>query len=540
MMASHGVSTLRLGLDPRPKTILECYEDGKIDITKVFLYQQRSIDERRRTIKRKRDLKPEHENKEKKKRQKRNRRSSVVQCRDEKGIIRDVHPTESNWYVQYISCPSHSNQFFKKFRRRFRLTYHEYLTLVEESREKQYFPSYMRKDAAGRDSSPLELMILGALRYLGRGWTFDDIEENTAVSEETHRSFLHDFITCGSTILFRNHVESLQPSTATEAKQHMHEYSVAGVPGAIGSTDTTHVLTEMCTYRLRNAHRSFKLQGTARAFNLTSNHRRQILATTCGFPASWNDKTLILFDTFVGKLHGGGVPLGFELLERNASGEIVTVKYKGAWLIVDNGYLDWSVTVPPFSITTSQKEVRWSQWIESLRKDVECTFGILKGRWRILKTGIRLHGVEAADKVWRTCCALHNRLLEADGLHERWESGVPSDWEGELGQHDANDAREYVPFAIQRLRGPGDHRCAYDSCSAMMSNSGVNVGESVEGQHHRHDQELLPGVARNVTSMSLSLFRKKLVEHFDIKWSRNDLKWPRANRQAPTFSNDIL
>jgi hypothetical protein len=99
----------------------------------------------------------------------------------------------------------------------------------------------MRKDAAGRDSSPLELMILGALRYLGRGWTFDDIEEKTAVSEETHRSFLHDFIICGSTILFRNHVESLQPSTATEAQQHMHEYSVARVLGAIGSTDTTHM-----------------------------------------------------------------------------------------------------------------------------------------------------------------------------------------------------------------------------------------------------------------------------------------------------------
>jgi hypothetical protein len=29
---------------------------------------------------------------------------------------------------------------------------------------------------------------------------------------------------------------------------------------------------------------------------------------------------------------------------------------------------------------------------ESLRRDVECCFGILKGRWRILKVGVRLHG----------------------------------------------------------------------------------------------------------------------------------------------------
>jgi DDE superfamily endonuclease len=62
-------------------------------------------------------------------------------------------------------------------------------------------------------------------------------------------------------------------------------------------------------------------------------------------------------------------------------------------------------------------------------KDVECTFGIMKGRFRILKTGIRLHRVEATDKIWMTCCALHNYLLDVDGLNEGWESGVPSYWE---------------------------------------------------------------------------------------------------------------
>jgi hypothetical protein len=43
-------------------------------------------------------------------------------------------------------------------------------------------------------------------------------------------------------------------------------------------------------------------------------------------------------------------------------------------------------------------EIRWSKWLESMRKDVECTFGILKGRWRILKSGIRIEGVDAVDK----------------------------------------------------------------------------------------------------------------------------------------------
>jgi hypothetical protein len=40
-----------------------------------------------------------------------------------------------------------------------------------------------------------------------------------------------------------------------------------------------------------------------------------------------------------------------------------------------------------------------------MRKDVECTFGIMKGRFRILKSGIRLYGVLKMDEVWKTCCA---------------------------------------------------------------------------------------------------------------------------------------
>jgi hypothetical protein len=98
----------------------------------------------------------------------------------------------------------------------------------------------------------------------------------------------------------------------------------------------------------------------------------------------------------------------------NEHGRDVTIK--GASVIVDNGYLTWSTTVPPLKNSMNRGEIRLSQWLESLRKDVECTFGILKGRWIVLKTGIRMHITEVADNIWLTCCALHNMLLDVDGL----------------------------------------------------------------------------------------------------------------------------
>ena len=122
---------------------------------------------------------------------------------------------------------------------------------------------------------------------------------------------------------------------------------------------------------------------TVTSYNITVNHQRRILATTQGHPAHWNDKTVVLFDDFVMSLKKGCSlqDVKFELYERNSNGEIIKVKYKGAWLIVDNGYLSWPVTVPPIKRTVSRKEIRFLQWLESIRKDVECTFGILKGQF---------------------------------------------------------------------------------------------------------------------------------------------------------------
>ena len=145
-------------------------------------------------------------------------------------------------------------------------------------------------------------------------------------------------------------------------------------------TDATHIVLEKCSHCLKQNHNGGKLPHIARTFNLTVNHRRQILATTKGYPARWNDKTLIHFDNFARGIFEGNVM------------EDVIFRYKGPYLIVDNGYLSWSTTAPLLKWTAEIKEVHWSEWLESLRKDVECTYGILKGRWWIRKTGIHLHG----------------------------------------------------------------------------------------------------------------------------------------------------
>ena len=68
------------------------------------------------------------------------------------------------------------------------------------------------------------------------------------------------------------------------------------------------------------------------------NHHCHILGTTRGHPGSWNDKTLVLFDTFIKGIKRGNIldDNNFEVMERQGD-KVVPVKYRGFWIVVDNG-----------------------------------------------------------------------------------------------------------------------------------------------------------------------------------------------------------
>jgi hypothetical protein len=99
---------------------------------------------------------------------------------------------------------------------------------------------------------------------------------------------------------------------------------------------------------------------------------------------------------------------------------------KGLWVICDGGYHKWKFLQCPLHIPIGEAQTAWSKKLESLRKDVECTYGILKGRFRILKYGIRCTDPEKVNDIVFTCMTLHNMLLEWDRL-DVWE-GVEVDW----------------------------------------------------------------------------------------------------------------
>ena len=54
---------------------------------------------------------------------------------------------------------------------------------------------------------------------------------------------------------------------------------------------------------------------------------------------------------------------------------------KGVYFLVDGGYDKEAHLMCPKAWALYIKDINRSEWPESCRKDVECTFGILKVRW---------------------------------------------------------------------------------------------------------------------------------------------------------------
>jgi len=283
------------------------------------------------------------------------------------------------------------------------MPHEEFRKLLDEIKEHDLFARWMRPNCSGDPPSPIGLLLLGALCYLGRGLTFDDLEEFTAVAEETHRQFFHKFIEYDENYLYPKW--AVMPTTADEHKEHMKECWRGGLYGCGFSSDATNVIMWRCEHNLKQMNVGFKQSHPARSHNICVNHRRQILHSTDGHPSRWNDKTLAWFDALLAGIHNdrllSDVTFFFYCWDGPPGDSIIRKQhYRGAWGLVDNGHHRWACTQAPAKVNSLIIEQQLSDWIESFRKDVKCVFGMLKGRFRILKTGVRLEGAVACDRVW--------------------------------------------------------------------------------------------------------------------------------------------
>jgi hypothetical protein len=92
------------------------------------------------------------------------------------------------------------------------------------------------------------------------------------------------------------------------------------------------------------------------------------------------------------------------------------LSFLGVYLICDGGHHHWPCLISPVKAGVPGSAVmKWSSKKESVRKDIEGVFGILKASFKFLKNFHSLKHHASIDNALVTCCVLHNMLLESDG-----------------------------------------------------------------------------------------------------------------------------
>lgn len=267
-----------------------------------------------------------------------------------------------------------------------------------------------KRDAFYRQPVPLELKILSSFEMLGRGVPPAVPAKMIGCDQGTIRRFFNQFIFNVATNMNSSWIRF--PRSSAEVKACVDTYAREHLPGCMGSIDCVHVPWPKAIASLRSWYVGKEGIPTV-AFQVIVDHSRKILSVSQPHPGSLNDKTIATMDS---NLHAvRNLPLyttfPWKALEAPSSDKFM----HGVYFVCDGGYHLWRVLQRCSVVTSSPRIMALMNRISSARKDVECTFGILKSRFRCLKVPILMAELSDVKNLFLTCCIFHNMLLDHDG-----------------------------------------------------------------------------------------------------------------------------
>jgi Plant transposon protein len=379
----------------------------------------------------------------------------------------------------------------KLFRRRFRVPFPVFeQVLVPLCREKNVF------ETKSAHRIPIEMKVLLCLRILGRNSCADDASELSGVAESSCLAFFKIFVKNFAKYIYPMYVKVPEGDNLARV---MEVYRKLGFPGGLGSMDCTRLKWGMCPVQIRQSATGKEGFPTL-VFQVIVDHSRFIHYCSNYFLGGMNDINTVLNDPYPRSVISGCLKeISFQLYDQN--GELFNCR--GAYLITDGGYPEFAVFIDPDHKRMSRNVVLWSEWLESVRKDIECTFGILKQRFRFLRDSVVYHNPETIQDAMKTCCCLHNMIMLFDGIDiSGWESVV---WEHLEPDADEDDIRAQA--VSEEAVSEEEHDVHATSSVAVTQLS--SVVKCFDVRIHK------------------PLLKEALQQHFAVAFRKGDVRWPK-------------
>jgi hypothetical protein len=269
------------------------------------------------------------------------------------------------------------------------------------------------------------LIILSMMLYrrrLALGIPVSALQEMSGISEPVLSKFIAKW---EPWFIDKYHSDWVKMPEGEELDKAQAMFQKCGLAGFVSSMDVVHIKYDRCPWAQRAIHTGKEGYPTL-GFQFHCGHNRKIYwHSPEGFPGARNDKTVVRYDEFQQQLKNNPIYSAREYeVYLSADGERRNLV--GVHSLCDGGYHKWMTSICGAKHTEEADMKAFSGLCESVRKDVECLFGILKKRFRCLGVPCLAHFAENINNMVKVCSILHNMLLAHDGLDVAGEEDT--DW----------------------------------------------------------------------------------------------------------------
>ncbi|XP_020907305.1 protein ANTAGONIST OF LIKE HETEROCHROMATIN PROTEIN 1-like [Exaiptasia diaphana] len=276
-------------------------------------------------------------------------------------------------------------------------------------------PRLQRQNSIFRDCIPPSTVLAIGIYRLAHGNSYVSIAPAFCVGRTTVIEAVQDVVNS----LYDIRKEYIKfPETVAEVQASIETFTdLSDLPNIVGAIDGSHIrirapAESSADYFSRYQQHDFIIQGIV-------NGRRLFIDFACGFPGSMHDSRVRRCSDVYRNAENRNILT--EPVE-NINGEEI-----GPYLVGDSAYTLGPWLIKPYPEgTRDPDEILFNKNLSSARIQVECAFGILKSRWRILQNRFDSR-IAFAIKCTVACAVLHNICIQNG-----------DDWDEEFEHDDAN------------------------------------------------------------------------------------------------------
>jgi hypothetical protein len=313
---------------------------------------------------------------------------------------RDFGRTNKLFYEDFFSETPHYSE--AEFRSRYRMYRSVFIAIHDAVVE--FDPWFRnRKDATNKWGASSYIKVAAAIRKLAYGTANPVWGELYKLSTTLVHYCVDRFITAIVTVM----QDSVIRAPTLEECLHMsRENGERGFPGCLGSIDCQHWYWGMCP----NAHHGHYIGKPGKptvVLEAACGKNLRFSHADFGFPGSQNDLSIVTRSTFLARhIDGTFPPQGFTYTLNGVDSD-------KPYYLADGIYPRWSLFLQAIKQPMTAKEKLFTQFQESVRKDIKRAFGVMHKRWMILRQKSLLWTVDKMARAMYACIIMHNLIIDS-------------------------------------------------------------------------------------------------------------------------------